>query len=262
MLIFAIDSVPQDLQTLHAALAQAARGAEIRDFSLAAAALETIACENLRPDIVFTEIPMPELDGLALAARLRQTQPSARIVFVTSHPEYALEAFRIHADGYVPKPVDADRILEEMTHAFPVPEKLVIRCFGPFEVFWQNKPLLFARRKTKEMLAYLVSREGAVCTMEEMAVTLWEDETDLSALKHRLRELIRDLRKNLAAIGMEDVILRRSGQLAIRRDLVDCDYYRMLEGDTRVAQAYRGEYMSQYSWAEETAGRLLFKSKK
>ena len=44
-----------------------------------------------------------------------------------------------------------------------------------------------------------------------------------------------------------------------KRQRVDCDYYRFLAGDRREANAFRGEYMSNYSWAETTLGALTRK---
>lgn len=265
MLIFAIDDEPKSLWLLHRTIAQAAPEADIRDYPLGTAAVDAIIAQDLRPDIVFSDIQMPELDGLALAVRLKQVSPLSKIVFVTGYSEYMEEAFRIHASGYVLKPLNEDRIREEIENACPpvepAPDRLYIQCFGQFEVYWQNKPLMFGRRQTKELLAFLVDREGATCTAEEIADRLWEGETDLTALKHRIRDLIRDLKKTLNGIGMENVILRRSGQLAIQRDLVDCDYYRMLDGDMRAANAFHGEYMKQYSWAEITTGKLSFRKR-
>ena len=43
---------------------------------------------------------------------------------------------------------------------------------------------------------------------------------------------------------------------------MDCDYFRMLDGDGQGEGAFRGEYMKQYSWPERTAGRLYFKNRK
>ena len=57
---------------------------------------------------------------------------------------------------------------------------------------------------------------------------------------------------------MEKVLIRSRQQLAVRRDLVDCDYYRMLDGDMDALNSFRGEYMVDYSWAELTAGKLYF----
>lgn len=265
MLIFAIDDEPKSLELLHDAIAQAAPEADIRDFPLGTAAIDAIMGQRLRPDIVFTDIQMPELDGLALAVRLKQLSPRSKIVFVTGYSEYSMDAFRLHASGYVLKPLEEKRIREEIENIYPpitpAKDRLYIQCFGQFEVFWQQKPLMFGRKQTKELLAYLVDREGAACTAEEIADALWEDEADMTAMKHRIRELIRDMRKTLAGIGMEDIILRRSGQLAIQRDRVDCDYYRMLDGDMQAANDFQGEYMKQYSWAEITTGRLLFRGK-
>ena len=58
---------------------------------------------------------------------------------------------------------------------------------------------------------------------------------------------------------MEDIVIRRRGQVAVMTDRLDCDYYHMLEGDMDAVNAYRGEYMVQYSWAELTAGQLAWK---
>ena len=140
------------------------------------------------------------------------------------------------------------------------PGKLEIRCFGNFEVFWKGKPLLFSRRQTTELLAYLIDRKGASCTTEEIAAVLWEDYTNEKNTKAQLRVLISDLRHTLANIGQEDIVVRSRGQVAVMADQVDCDYYRMLKGDMDAVNAYRGEYMSQYSWAELTAGQLAWES--
>lgn len=137
-----------------------------------------------------------------------------------------------------------------------------MRCFGTFEVFWQGEPLKFERRQTRELFAYLVDRRGATCTAEEVIAALWTEDFDLKNAKHRVRNFVADLRATLRFIGMEDVLLRRGSSLAIRTELLDCDYYRMLAGDMAAVNAYRGEYMTNYSWAELTAGMLLFAAKK
>ncbi len=58
---------------------------------------------------------------------------------------------------------------------------------------------------------------------------------------------------------MGELLIRRSGRLGIRRDMMDCDYYRMLDGDTVALNSFDGQYMQQYPWAELTSGRLYFR---
>jgi len=262
MRIYAIDDEPKMLRMLEEAIREAEPGAEIHAFSSAKDVLEALQSPEKRPDAVFSDIELPGMNGLTLAARIKEAAPDTRIIFVTGYDQYALEAFRLHAHGYVMKPVDAAAIREELDQIpylpTPRPHTLYVQCFGPFDVFWQGKPLLFQRRRTKELLAFLVDRKGAACTAEEIAAALWEDETELGKVKHRVRNLVGDLRATLKEIGMEDLLIRRSGVLAIHAERLDCDYYRMLNGDPGALNAYHGEYMTQYSWAEMTSGKLWF----
>ena len=264
MLIFAIDDEPAMLSELHDAVAAAAPDAEILDFKRAAEVLGAITEAGRRPDVVFSDIELPGMDGLNLAVQIKNEAPEAKIVFVTGYSQYALEAFRRHVQGYLMKPVDADMIrgeLEALALPRPAPapsEKLVVRCFGHFEAFWHGKAVIFRRRQSKELLAFLIDREGRACSAEEIAAALWEDDGDLAAAKHRVRNLVGDLRATLREIGMEDLLIRERRQLAIRCDMVECDYYRMLSGDMSAVNAYGGEYMVDYSWAELTSGRLHF----
>ena len=164
------------------------------------------------------------------------------------------------------KPIESKRIRAEIDSlVLPFQSqkgKLRVKCFGNFEIFWQDKPLDFERRQTKELFAYLIDCNGASCTAEEVSAVLWEDEADLRKMKHRLRNLVSDLRSVLSSVGQDDVLIRGSGKLAVRRDAVDCDYYRMLDGDMAAVNAYRGEYMRQYIWAQLTEGNLHFKTNK
>ena len=264
MLIFAIDDEPRMLRLLHNAVHEAEPDAEIRDFPLGTAAISAIEGEGLKPDVIFSDIQMPGISGLELAARLRTLVPDTKIIFVTGYDQYAVDAFKLHASGYVMKPVDADRVREELSHIMPEekeePDKLKVQCFGRFEVFWKGEPLTFGRKQTKELFAFLIDQEGKVCTAEEISTAMWEEENNMHVTKTRIRQLISDMKKTLSEIGMESVLIRRSGQLAIRKEMVDCDYYHMLEGDMNAVNSYYGEYMTQFSWAELTGARLYFRN--
>lgn len=272
MLIFAIDDEPKMLHALHVAIEQARPDAEIRDFGKVSEVQKALAEEGMRPEVVFSDIEMPGMDGLELAVHIKNDSPKSKIIFVTGFPKYAADAYRLHVNGYILKPVVAQRVREELDalglavhapelagHATEPEEKLRIQCFGYFEVFWQGKPLIFKRTQTKELLAYLIDREGEACTSDEIITALWESDRKESVAKGHLRVLINDLRTTLRDIGMEKLLIRERRQVAICRDLVDCDYYQMLSGDVSAVNAYAGEYMKQYSWAEMTVGRLYFR---
>ena len=266
MRIFILDDEKMVLQYSEQVIRSAVPGAEIDSFLRASQALDAIRSGGKKPDAVFCDIEMPGMSGLEFAVQLKKMCPDARLIFVTGYSQYALEAYQVHASGYVLKPLDQSRVREELEgmpvragHMMEPKGELFIRCFGNFEAFWQGKPLHFSRQKTKEMLAYLVDRRGSACTAEEVIAVLWEDENDMKHGKTRLRQLVSDLRTVLKEIGREGLLIRTRNQAAVDPEMFDCDYYRMLEGDMDAVNAFRGEYMAQYSWAEITSAELYFR---
>lgn len=268
MLIYAIDDEPAMLAELHDAIAEAEPGAEIVDFETAPEVLAALDGQEQKPDVVFSDIRLPGMDGLNLAVQVRKRSPGTKIVFVTGYAQYALDAYSRHVNGYILKPAEPGKIREELDalglpRAVSEPEdKLRVQCFGHFEVFYHGEPVIFQRRQSKELFAFLIDCEGRACTAEEIASALWENDGDLKAAKGRIRLILHDLRASLREIGMEDVLIRERRQIAIRRELVDCDYYRMLDGDMSAVNAFSGVYMRDYSWAELTNGYLHFNNRR
>ena len=262
MIIFAIDDEAAMLSELHNAIGEASPGAEIHDFRFAADALKAITEKDIIPDVVFSDIELPGMDGLDLAIRIKQRAPGAKIVFVTGYSQYAVDAYRQHINGYVLKPIDVQQIRQELDYLTnsdrPESCKLRVRCFGSFEIYWDGKPIAFGRKQTKELLAFLIDR-NSICSSEEISDVLWEGDSDIKACKTRLRRLLHDLKKTFSEIGAENILIRRRGAIGIDSSRMDCDYYRFLKGDLQAINAFTGEYMTQYSWAEATLGRILFK---
>ena len=267
MKIFVIDDEEAVLKDMVRTVEEAVKDNGVVSFTRCSDALDE-AERGCRPDVVFTDIEMPGLSGLEFAVKLKAVSPNTRIIFVTAYEQYAIRAFKIKAHGYLLKPLTADDVRDELKycpegHEPPVTvakeddNRLKIQCFGYFEIYCHGKPVMFERNQTKELLAYLVDRRGAACTTGQIALALWEEDVDKRAVQQRIRNLISDLRKTLRSIGMEDVIIREHRQLAIRKEMTDCDYYRMLEGDMDALNAYHGEYMKDYSWAELTNANLL-----
>lgn len=265
MLIFVVDDEKNVLEETKNCVQKAAPDAKIMSFNRGTKALEAIQ-EGSVPDALFTDIEMPGISGIDLAMRVKESSPSTRIIFTTGYKEYAIEAFKIKVQGYLLKPVTVSDVKSELEYQPVViagpPDKLVVRCFGHFDVFWHDEPVIFSRKQSKEVLAYLVDRGGASCTAGEISLALWQDESDNKAQQNRLRVLLSDLRSTLKQIGMEDVIIRQHRELAIRRDLIDCDYYRMMEGDIDAINQYSGKYMEDYSWAEAKNASIYFELNK
>ena len=200
-------------------------------------------------DIAFLDIDMPVLNGILLAKKLKNVNPQVNVIFVTAYNEYALDAYTLHASGYVTKPVNAEKIKEELDGLrYPVElkptKKLQVKCFGNFEVFADGVPVKFSRKKSKELFAYLVDREGASVNVNELNAILWEEDK-----KSYFRNLIADIQASLKAVGAEDAFVKRRNECFIDLTKIDCDAYEYRKDNPDAIRMYRGEYMAQYSWA-------------
>ncbi len=69
-----------------------------------------------RPDLVFLDVQMPELDGFAVLKKLNAEVVPA-VIFVTAHDQFALKAFEVHAADYLLKPFDHERFSQALQHA-------------------------------------------------------------------------------------------------------------------------------------------------
>lgn len=93
---------------------------DVDHFALANDAIE--ALDQLRKDsydVLLLDINMPEVSGIELLDRLRESDRAIpSVVFVTAHDEHAIAAFRKHAVDYVLKPFSSERINEALDTAF------------------------------------------------------------------------------------------------------------------------------------------------
>jgi len=208
-------------------------------------------------DVAFLDIHMRGIDGIELARMIKEVKPNVNIVFLTAYSEYSMDAMKLHASGYLLKPVSENDVRKELEDLRKPVEpggqkRLRAQCFGNFEIYIDNVPCTFRYVKTKELLAYLIDRRGAYVTNGEILGTLWEDKEVTPSLENYLRNLVGDLRAVFKDANLGDAILKKKGMVAIMPEMFDCDYYKWIDGVTAVVNSFSGEYMSQYSWSEYT----------
>ncbi len=254
MTIVIVDDEPLALKATVSAVREALPEGEIHDFLRWSAMLEFAGTHPI--DIAFLDINMRGITGLELAEKLKAQNPRINIIFVTGYDEYKGAAMDLRASGYLTKPIVAADVAEEMRFLrYPVAEKkpINVRCFGNFQMTVNGVMPHFAYRKTEELFAYLIDRRGASVSYGEISSILWEDETHI----HYLKRIRSDLLAAFKALGLPDAIIAQKASLSVDLKYVSCDYIDYMNHVPGSEKSFRGEYMKQYSWAEETLGYLL-----
>jgi two-component system LytT family response regulator len=106
-----VDDEPLAREGLRILLARDSEISSIREAKNGREAVEAIRAE--RPDLVFLDVQMPEMDGFAVVQEIGAEQMPA-VVFVTAHDKYAINAFEINAIDYLLKPITEERFAKAM----------------------------------------------------------------------------------------------------------------------------------------------------
>ena len=212
-------------------------------------AIATIRRE--RPDLVFLDIQMPEVDGFGVVQQLRDDMPLT--IFVTAYDRYAMKAFEVHALDYLLKPVGKERLtgaverarhqlqhppdgtfqrrvlelLVDMDARRHTPERIIIKadgeivCLKPNEIDWAESAGNYvclhvggATHILRETITALESRLGPRQFMRVHRSTLVNVDR-IKTLKPSLYGdysiLLRDGTKLTLSRGFRENVLKRLG---------------------------------------------------
>lgn len=251
MNIIVVDNERSALWELEQAIGEALPDAIVSCFQSSEQALSYL--KEATVDIAFLDIEMPKINGLALAKRIKDIYGKTNIVFVTGYPQYAVNAFSVAASGYLLKPVvsqDIKNALQTLRYPLSLSQKGVsIQTFGVFDIAVDGNSLLFARSKSREILAYLVHKRGNPATRREMAEILWPEEEYTRSKQAQLQTILSEMLRPLREAGVDGIIRKSRAAYSIDPQQMDCDYYRLLTWDAAAINQYQGEYMPDYPWA-------------
>lgn len=132
-------------------------------------------------------------------------------------------------------------------------KRIKIICFGNFDVFDSNgKRIKFHRRFSKELLAYLIYRNGSSCSIAEIndvvndCRSFKEEEREF----HRISQSYLSMRQDFQALGI-NILSSEKGKYAVDMSQLEGDYIRYLEEPQSLLHLYKGEFMAQYPWSDK-----------
>lgn len=132
---------------------------------------------------------------------------------------------------------------------------IFIQTFSGFDLFVDNQVVYFFSKKSKELLALLVSKRGGSVPLSEIAYILYSNTPERTA-KNNIRVIGYRLRQILREYGCEGLLVHRPGVYSVNTELFICDYYEFMKENRTYITAYTGKYMPEYLWASEAVPYL------
>ncbi|MFE8696196.1 response regulator [Cytobacillus sp. FJAT-53684] len=199
----------------------------IGKFTNSEEALENIG--KIKPDIMFLDIEMQEMNGISLAEKLESIEWQAEIVFVTAYDHYALEAFNVQAFDYILKPIEKWRLKraierisnrrnpshQSLTNHTPTMNASLLGSFRLTDL--QGKPMNWRTKKVKELCAYLIHQNGPV-HRDKIMEDLWPEQT-LEKASALLHTSVYHLRKELKNHNFHEAIKYVDGRYSFVIDI-------------------------------------------
>ncbi|MFJ7700227.1 response regulator [Lysinibacillus fusiformis] len=241
--------------------------------------------QSLQPSVVFLDIVMPDMDGLALGEKIQELLPDVEIVFTTGFDQYALDAFNLHAVDYLLKPVQITRLektlerLEQINnkHKKSVTNSTTINLFGGLHVIspdGQTQILKWRTSKAKELFAYLLNHRDEIIYRDTILELFWPESDRVRASKQLYTAIytIRQTLKNydLDGVQISSPLLNSGYKLLMEHTVVDVEQWlsslkslpsleqATVDEHEQVFQMYTGDYLGDcdYLWAESERERL------
>lgn len=258
--VIAVDDMELGLEGTVAQLKKVMPGYDVKGFSDPDEAV-AYAREN-KISIAFLDVEMPKMSGLDLAKIMMEINPDVNIVFLTGHTDYMADAFDIFASGYLIKPPTDSAIQKQLLHLrtpLKDDDKLQVFCFNRFHVCWQGKEINFKRNWSKEILAYLIDRKGAVVYNAEIIENVLEGDPKDRTMVKNLSVYTKNLMDDLEKAGASGVLIKGFGNICVNLAKIDCDAYKLIyDEEVELPKIVEG-YMVEYSWSEETNAFLMKK---
>ncbi len=175
----------------------------------------TAACGNeaydiyqqKRPNIVLTDINMPNLDGLDMIAKIRKNDKETKIIVLSAHSEQEklLKAIKLHLETYLIKPIKTDALKEVLLNTAELIRKTTNRTYisdtaywdNETNTLWNNSKEVKLRKMEKLLLKLLFSQPNHCFSAKEIFEYLHEGKEKKEFSMHAITSLMKRIRTKL-----------------------------------------------------------------
>ena len=240
---------------------------------------------QLKPDVAFLDIKMPEISGLELAEKIVETEGNTEIIFVTAYDKYALEAFNANAIDYILKPIssnDITRVITRLDRIKPLPNacwmptvQAQIYCFGRLSVYCAGctEALKWRTTKAEELFAFMLQNLNIDVPKWKITQALWPEYEEEKKVDVNLYTTIYKVKKTLIKANIKFTFTFQNGKYKMELPNISIDtneFMAITNGEIKVTEAsvdkyktafslFRGTYLgeNEYYWSQSEAEKYL-----
>lgn len=174
--------------------------------------------DSYEPDIIISDIEMPNMDGIELIKNIRERNSHILIVVLTAYdtPEYLKKLIDLHLEHYAVKPIDFNKMIAilDKCHNKLSEKQASLYCELPLGykydnskklIYFEDEPIHLTKKEIK-FIDLLIKNRARIVTYDEFQNYVWEDSimTDnaiKSLVKNLRNKLPVNLFENLSGIG-------------------------------------------------------------
>ena len=143
-----VDDEPLVLDDVMSVCKDLSTDISVNGFTDAYEALEWIRSNPA--DIALLDIDMPQMNGITLAAQIKKIKPDTIILFLTAYKKFAFDAFQVHPNGYLLKPLELQVLQKEIDYAISLHPQTAVphieaHTFGNFDLLVDGVSVQFKR---------------------------------------------------------------------------------------------------------------------
>ena len=169
--------------------------------------------QEKKPDMIITDIEMPNMDGLTLCKTIREEDKKTPIIITTAYTntEYLLEAVSLQLIKYLVKPMEEEPLFEAINLCFKQiesqnPAVVNITKAYKYDIFnhtlIHNDTIVKLTESQHKLLSILIQNNGRIVSYSEIENYVWYDKVMSS---DALRSLMRDVRKLIGKEHIENI---------------------------------------------------------
>lgn len=167
--------------------------------------------ESKKPDLIITDIKMPNETGIELIKRIRKRDSKVRVVITSAHTDldYMLEATELHLVKYIVKPITEQKLFEALEAFIKSYDNARVYNLDSGWLFDESKSLIqgpdeeFKLTKKENQFLKLLIQKNRIITYEEMENIIWSEDHIMTP--NAMRLFIKNFRKKLPNGALKNV---------------------------------------------------------